>query len=310
VSGETAAADASPARAGPDAARQDGPERMLLGVGALLASTVLFPTSDIASKYLTAALPPIEITLLRYVVFCIMVAPLFARSGDLLRTARPVRQVMRAVTSVLSAAFAITALRYLPVAESTAIIFASPIFVTALAVVILGEKVGVRRWVAALVGLVGVLIIVQPGTAAFRPATLIPLVGAGMSASAIIATRLMARERINTTMAYSAFVGTAILAVLAAPGWVTPNWPQLQIALVSGFFATLGNLAQILAYRHAPASLLSPFIYTQLIFAAGLGYLVFGNVPGPSALVGAAVIAASGMYTAWRERVRAGLTAT
>jgi drug/metabolite transporter (DMT)-like permease len=281
------------------------PERAALGIAAMLATTLLFPISDVASKYLTQSLPPIEIAWLRYLVFVLMVLPMFgAGAGKVVETTRPSLQIARGVVGGLATAVAMLSFSYLPVAEATAIGFVSPVFVTALAVVLLSEKVGVRRWAAALVGLLGVMIIVRPGGETFQPASLIPLGGAAISAFSTVATRMMKAERSRTTMFYSAVSGTIVLTIPTLFSWVTPGWSIVPFVLVSGVFAALANLTQIFAYRHASASLLVPFSYTQLVWASAFGYMFFGNVPTLAMFIGAAVIAASGIYTANRERIR------
>ncbi len=280
------------------------PERTLVGVLALLACTALFPVSDTAAKILTGGLPPLEIAWLRYFVFVVMTVPLLLRGRKVLATERPQLQVGRALASALSTALAILSLGFLPVAESTAIGFVAPVLVTAMAAMFLGERVGLRRWTAALVGLAGVAIIVQPGTSAFQLASLIPLCGSVASATSTVALRMAKSERPDTTLLYSAVIGFSVLSVLVLFHWQTPTWPQVAIGAVVGFFATLASLMQVYAYRHAPASLLAPFTYTQLIWASGLGFVVFGATPGRAMLCGATIIAASGIYTAWRERVR------
>ena len=267
------------------------PERTLVGILALLASTALFPISDTASKLLTTSLPSIEVAWLRYLVFVIMTVPLLLRGRGVLRTARPGLQVGRAMASAASTVLFIVAFGVMPVANATAIGFLAPVVVTAMAALFLREKVGVRRWSAALVGLAGVMVIVQPGGSTFDVASFIPLCGRN--------------ERPETTLFYSAVAGFAVISVLAAFTWQTPSWNQVAIGGIVGFFATLASLMQIFAYRNAPASLLAPFSYTQLVWAAALGYFAFGTVPGPSMLLGAAIIAASGLYTAWREAARA-----
>jgi drug/metabolite transporter (DMT)-like permease len=176
--------------------------------------------------------------------------------------------------------------------------------VTGLAALVLRESVGPRRWAACLVGLLGVLIIVRPGTGTFQPATLIPFVGSIASAVAVLNTRMAKAECADTTILYSALVGFALLSLGVVFCWQTPTWPQVAIGGIVGFFATFASFAQLYAYRQAPASLLAPFCYSQLIWAAGLGYLVFGTIPGPAMLLGAGVIVASGLATAFAEAPR------
>lgn len=280
------------------------PERTLVGILALLASMALFPVSDVASKVLTASLPGIEVAWLRYLVFVIMTVPLLLRGRGVLRTSRPGVQVGRSVAAAASTSLFIAAFSVMPVANATAIGFLAPVVVTAMAALFLRETVGIRRWSAALVGLAGVLVIVQPGGSTFAIASLIPLCGSIASASTVIGTRLVKDERPETTLLYAALIGFAVVSGLTVFVWQTPTWNEVAVGGITGFFATLASLMQVYAYRNAPASLLAPFSYTQLLWAAGLGYVVFGTVPGPAMLCGAAIIAASGIYTAWREAVR------
>ena len=280
------------------------PERTLVGILALLASTALFPVSDIASKMLTETLPGLEVAWMRYLVFVVMTVPLLLRDRSLLRTARPGLLAGRAVASAASTVLFIVAFGMMPVANATAIGFMAPVVVTAMAALFLREKVGLRRWCAAFVGLAGVMVIVQPGGSSFTAASLVPLLGSIASATAVIGTRLARDERPETTMLYQAVVGFVVVTAMTAFDFHWPSWNEVAVGCISGFFATVASLMQVFAYRHAPASLLSPFTYAQLLWAAGLGFLAFGTVPGPSMLLGAAIIAASGVYTAWREAVR------
>ncbi|KLK92623.1 multidrug DMT transporter permease [Microvirga vignae] len=280
----------------------------LRGIGLILASTVLFSCGDIAGKALTRSLPAIEVAWLRYAVFCLILLPLVWRSSGRagLHSHRPGLQVLRGLGMVGSALFFYMALPVLPVADATAIFFISPVLITALAVLFLKEEVGWRRWTAALVGLAGVLVIIRPGTGAFQMASLLPLLGAACWAGAAIVTKLISgSDRPTTTLAYSALVGLGLLSAVVPFVWVTPSWSELGLALVMGTFSTAGHGLVVLAYRHASASLMAPFSYAQLIWAGALGFAVFGALPDAWTITGAGIIAASGLYTAYRERVRA-----
>ena len=293
-------------RALPAASAQPAkPERTLVGILALLSSVALFPASDTASKMLTATLPSLEVAWMRYLVFVVATVPLVLRDRTVLRAANPALLAGRALAAALSTALFIVAFGLMPVAEATAIGFLAPVVVTAMAALFLREAVGVRRWCAALVGFAGVMVIVRPGGASFTPASAVPLLGSIASAAAVIGTRLAKDERPQTVVLYQAAVGFAVVTALAAFDFHRPSFGELALGCSSGLFATAASLMQVFAYRHAPASLLAPFTYTQLLWAAGLGFLAFGTVPGPSMVLGAAIIAASGLYTAWRETVRA-----
>jgi drug/metabolite transporter (DMT)-like permease len=283
-------------------------ERPALGIALILAATVFLACSDTTAKYLAASLPAIEIAWIRYFVFFVIILPALLYQGParVLRSSRPGLQVFRGFGLVTSSILFITSLRYLPVAEATATSFAAPLFITALSIPFLGERVGPRRWAATVVGLVGVLIVVRPGTTAFDPASILPLLSAFGWASAVVATRrTSAGDGAVTTLAYSAIAGVAVLSVLAPFVWVVPDWRSVALATFIGFAATTGHWLIVLAFRYGDASVLAPFTYAQLVWVTLFGWMAFGAVPDRWTLIGAGVIAASGIYTAHRESVRA-----
>ncbi len=282
-------------------------DRPFRGISLVVASTVFLACSDAMSKYLTKELPPVEIAWIRFVVFVLIMLPaiLLRPGGNVLRTTRPVLQVLRGIGLVASSLFFIWGLRYLPIAEASATAFVAPVFVTCLSIVVLAEKVGVRRWIATIVGLVGVLIVVRPGTDAFHPAAFFPIVSALGWAFALVLTRqISGTDRPVTTMAYSAIVGLVVLTALVPFFWVTPTWTQVLIAIGIGLSSTAGHWIVVLAYRHADASVLAPFTYSQLVWVSILGFVMFAEFPDRWTLLGAAIIICSGLYIAHRERVR------
>jgi drug/metabolite transporter (DMT)-like permease len=275
-------------------------------IGLALLSTIFFAMGDVAAKCLTGTLPAIEVTWLRYIVFCLVVVPtvFVARGAGAMHTPRPRLQMIRGLAVAGSAGLFILGLGHLQVAEATAINFISPIFITALSIPLLGEKVGIRRWAAAAVGFLGVMLVVQPGGSAFQIAALLPI-GAALSwAVAAIATRRMSSERPEATLAWSAVIGLIVLTVFVPFNWRTPTAGEAGLAVLMGVFSTMGHWLIILAYRRAAASTIAPFSYVQLLFSGLLGFAVFGTVPGAMTLVGGLVIAASGLYTAHREHIR------
>ncbi len=285
-------------------ARTDHPFK---GIALILLSTIFLGTSDVTSKYLSATLPSIEITWIRFVVFALIMVPAMVPGTPLfaLKTERLTLQLLRGTALLGSSLFFISGLRYLPMAVASATGFVSPLFVTALSIIFLSEIVGVRRWLATALGLVGVLIILRPGTSAFHVAAFFPVVSALCWAFTLIMTRMMSgREHVLTTMTYSALAGLGILTALVPSVWVTPTWHDILFGLLVGVASTAGQWIVVLAFRYADASVLAPFSYTQLVWVSFLGFLVFGEVPDVWTITGAACIVASGLYTAHRERVR------
>lgn len=277
-------------------------------IAQVVAAVFLFSISDALAKVLReASMPAVEIAWLRYLIFVLFGLALAGRTHVVtLWPKRPRLQVLRGLTLVGSAVLFIAGLNHLQMAEASAISFVSPAFITALSVPFLGERVGVRRWGATLVGLLGVLIVIRPGGSALQLAAMFPLSSAVCWAVAIIATRKMGtHDRGETTLLWSAGVGLLLLSCLLPFDFVVPTWRQVLICTTLGIAASTGQYLMILAYRRAAASLLAPFSYIQLICSAGLGYLIFGSVPDAAAFVGAGVIIASGLYIVHRERVRA-----
>lgn len=285
-------------------ARADHPFK---GIALILTSTIFLGTSDVTAKYLSATLPSIEITWIRFVTFALIMVPAMVPGSPLfaLQTGRLSLHLLRGLTILGSSLFFISGLRFLPIAEASATGFVAPLLVTALSIVFLSEKVGLRRWIATGVGLIGVIIILRPGTGAFHPAAFFPLVSALCWACTLIITRMMSgTERAITVMAYSSIVGLVMLSALVPSVWVAPSWHDIAFGIFIGVASTLGQWIVVLAFRYADASVLAPFSYTQLLWVSILGFLIFGEVPDVWTVTGTAFIVASGLYTAHRERVR------
>ena len=283
------------------------PDNVLRGTLLLIAATMLFSVSDVTAKYVSATLPVIEVAWVRYLVFVLLtVVPAMRRGPRSLISRKPGQQVLRGVAVVASALLFILGLQRMPIADAAAINFVAPLFITILSVPLLGEQVGIRRWGAVGVGMLGAVIAAQPGTSAFQPAAAFPILSALAWAIAIVMTRkLSASDRPGTTIAWTAASGLLLLTVLLPFVARVPTWPELAACLLIGVAASAGQSLVVLAYRHAPASLLAPFSYLQLIWSTLLGVLVFAANPGPATILGACIIAASGLYSANQERKRA-----
>ena len=297
-----AAARAKPVSRAAPLGRVDRPFK---GILLLMSSTVFLATSDAMAKYLAKSLPPVEIAWLRFAMFVLIMAVVLIRHPRALKSLNPGIQTVRALAMLTSSLFFITGLQYLPIAEASATAFIAPIFVTGLSIAFLGEKVGRRRWIATLVGLAGVMIIVRPGTAAFHPAAILPILSAlGWACTLVLTRRISGGDSVITTMSYTAIVCFMVLSAFVPLYWVTPTWQQVAIGACIGIAATTGHWIVVLAFRYADASVLAPFSYSQLVWVTLLGFAMFSEVPDVWTIAGAVVIIASGLYTAHRERVR------
>jgi drug/metabolite transporter (DMT)-like permease len=278
----------------------------LRGIAFLVLATLCFSSSDTMAKYLSQGIPAIEIAWVRYVVFALFAVAVAARSGGAgPRTRRPWLQTLRGLCVVGSALFFILALHELPIAEATTINFASPLLITVLAVLVLGEQVGRTGWLLLALGFAGVLIVVRPGTSHFHFAAVYVVASSLCWAVGMMATRKMAgTDRSATTLLWTAGSGLVLLTVLLPFAFVLPGVRALGLTLLLGLVASLGQWFTILAYRHAGAATLAPLSYGQLIWSTVLGMIVFHNRPDALTLVGAAVIIASGLCAVQRERLR------
>jgi len=278
----------------------------LRGIALTAGACAVFAVADTTSKFLAASLPVIEIQWIRYVVFFGMAAALAARAPGPLRPRNPAAQLVRGLCVTGSSVLFVYGIRRMTMAQATTISFLSPLLITVLSIPLLGEIVGVRRWAAVLAGMVGMLIVVRPGTTGFEPAAVFGVASSCCWALALIITRkIAATDPPRTTIFWSSLIGAAVLTVLLPFDFLSPTWPQFALCLLLGVLSSVGQWLIVLAYRLAPASLLAPFSYTQLPWVTIGGYLVFANLPDQWTLVGASIIIASGLYTAHRERIRA-----
>ena len=280
----------------------------VLGIGVVVLTAVMWAASDASAQWLTKSLPPLEVTWMRYGVHVLILFPWLRGSlRSAIHSQHPFKQVLRGAFSVLSAITFILGLTLIPIADATAITFVAPFVIMGLAALLLHEYVEPRRWIAAAVGLTGVVVIVQPGSDAFHWYALLPLLAAIFGASAIVMTRLMPNDDPKVTMVYTGIVGLTTLSFIVPIGWVMPSIENLLVGVMMGIFGAAANILQITVYRQLPASLLAPFSYSQLVWASLLGFGLFGVWPTVATLIGAGIIAGSGLYAAWRERQAAAM---
>lgn len=268
---------------------------------------LMFSVLDTSAKYVSRTMPALEVVWARYAISVVFAAIVLRPWADwrVYAMRRPWIQTLRAGFLLGSTIFNFIALRYLQLAETAAIAFAAPFFIVGLAGPVLGEWAGPRRWAAALIGFVGVIIIVEPGPATFQPAALLPLAAACCYAGYNLTTRLLSGvESPASMLLYPAIFATAILTPpLPFVGNLPPDWLIGALMLVMGAAGGMGHWFLIVAHRRTPASLLAPFQYTQILWMPLFGYLVFKDVPDWNTAVGAAIIVASGLYILYRERV-------
>jgi drug/metabolite transporter (DMT)-like permease len=271
-----------------------------------LLAGFLFSTLDATAKYLVRDHTLFLVVWARYIGQMVIVTPItWHRVGPGFWRTRHLRmQLARSLCLVVATVCFFGALRFLPLAEASAITFLAPMFAIMLSKPVLGEKPTRARWAAAIVGFIGILILVRPGSAVFHPATALLVLAAMANALYQLLTRKLPNDSPQTTLFYSALVGTALLS-FALPFADLP----LQVTardgmflLLLGLLAGFGHWLLISAFLAAPASLVAPFTYLQMIWATMYGYLVFGQLPDRLSAAGMAVIVASGIGLFLHER--------
>ena len=274
-----------------------------LGLGALAFG--LFSMMDALVKWLSASYPVPQILVVQRPV---RAAP-GRRHGRAPRRpaaaahppARPA-SAARHCSARPSGFLAFYAFSRLPLADAYAIIFATPLLITALSVPILGEAVGWRRWSAVVVGFVGVLVMLRPGVAPIGPGSLAALGAACASACAILLVRKLSVTETTTSIAfYSNLTAVLLTGVAFGPTFVVPSLLDLALMATSGLLGGSALLVLIAAYRRSPAALVAPFQYSQMLWAILLGALFWGDLPEPAMLLGASIVAASGLFILYRE---------
>ncbi|MGI9371807.1 MAG: DMT family transporter [Hyphomicrobiales bacterium] len=277
----------------------------LIGIALMVGSFVVFAAVDASAKYLSASLPVGQVIFLRYIIATIYAAIILSATGGLrfFKTKKPGLQVVRGILLAIATVTNFIALQHLRLDQTSSIMFSSPLWVCALSVPLLGESVGPRRWAAVAGGFIGVLIIVRPGTEGFHWAMLVSLISPLAVALYLIASRKVGEtDSAQTSMFYPTLVGTFAVLPMVPLEWAPPSGYEWFIAVIMGVSASVGHQMLSQAHRMAPAPILAPFIYTQIISMAAMGYIFFGDVPDRWTFAGAAIVIASGLYLLARER--------
>jgi drug/metabolite transporter (DMT)-like permease len=278
----------------------------LTGIALMCGATLFFTGIDTSAKYLNYYMDTVQVVWARY-LGAFLVGFMFFNpltEPGLTNTKRPWLQLVRSALLLFSTILNIFALRYLQLDETMSILFATPLLVAVFSIPFLGERIGPRRWAAIVVGFIGVLIITRPGLGHMHPAAFLTVAGTFCFALYNISTRILSTtDSSGTTLFYSNLFGAVVMSMAVPFVWIWPNgWLQIAIMVIMGACGAFGHYLLIAAHRLAPASILAPFIYTQLIWVSISGYLVFSDLPNHWTLVGAAVVIASGLYLLYRER--------
>lgn len=272
------------------------------GLWVVLASG-LFVSMGLIAKILGQRLDSLQVSFARALFGFLLLLPLILRErAALFATPRWKMHVLRGIFGTLGMICGFYAVTHLPLAEATALGFTRPLFMVVLAALVLHEAVRARRWTATVIGFLGVLVMLRPGAGVVQFAALVALFGALCAATVgILIKQLVESERPAVVLAWLGLVGTIVTGIPAAFVWQWPTLTEIALMIVMGTVGTLSQLCLMRGYRLADASFLAPFDYARLPFAAAFGFLFFSEVPDLWALLGAAIIASSTLYIAYRE---------
>ncbi|MBA5779006.1 DMT family transporter [Stappia sp. F7233] len=290
-------------------------QNTLRGISLMTVAMLIIPLMDIVAKYLTASLPALEIAFGRF-FFQSIFAFFTAAIGPGIAQLRPPRMwphLLRGVFLAGATVLFFTALKYMPVADAIAIFFIEPMILTVLSAFLLKEQVGMRRWIAVAIGLCGALVIIRPGLTAFGLPALLPLGTAFLFALYLVITRKLSGEGSMFAIQFTTGIGGAALlgicAIAAAlfgveeATFILPDLPGFALLAVIGAISFFAHGLIVRAFAVAPASVLAPFNYLEIVSATLFGYLVFGDFPDLTTWVGIAIIVSCGLYIAHRERI-------
>jgi len=301
-SGEPAATFGAPAAGADDTGRQ-----VLIGIGMMLVAMVIVPVMDATAKYLSSDFGTLQLVWARYFFHALFLLPIVAwRYGRrALYSHRPFMQLVRGTLLAVSTWLFFAAIARIPLADAIATVFVYPFIVTALSPVILGEPVGIRRWLAVLVGFSGALIVIRPTGEVVNEGILLALAaGTSFSFYALFTRKLAGIDPPLVTLTFTGIIGAVGASLFLPLTWVTPEIQHWPLLVFLGLCAASGHFLVILAYERVRAATLAPFGYFEIVTATLLGFFIFGDFPDRFTWLGIAIIIASGIYISNRERTR------
>jgi drug/metabolite transporter (DMT)-like permease len=290
---------------GKPAARPATRNTARIAIAVMLLAMLMFTLNDVMGKWLVATYSVGQVLLIRSAAAMIVLSPFLWRDGlkPLFAVERPGMQALRVLLSSAEVYCFYFAVITLPLADVMTYWLAAPIYVAAMSPFLLGERVGWRRWLAILIGFGGVVIALEPSAATLTAPALISILGSFCFAFMMLSGRAL-RGTPDTTLVFWQIVGAGLFGVVTAPfGWVTPTAFDLALLGLLGVVAMVAHMLVNRALKLADAAVVAPFQYTLLFWAVIFGFIVFGDIPRPAMLVGAAVIVAAGLFIFFRERM-------
>lgn len=276
------------------------------GIALLPGAMAVLPLLDVCAKYLgQQGMPIVQIVWARMAFGLLFTAPILVLKEGIaaLRPQRPALHLLRSILLMGSTFCFFYALTFQGIAETLAVFFVQPLVVTMLSPLVLGEHVGVRRWLAVIVGFVGTLIIIRPGITAINPGALLgAAAGTSLACYMLLTRRIAGRDSALATTYSTTLMGSLIVSVVAFFAWKQPDPSQWLLMVLLAGIAAAGHYLIVRAYDHAEASLLAPLAYTEMITSVAVGWYFFGDFPDGWTFVGVGILIASAIYISTRER--------
>jgi drug/metabolite transporter (DMT)-like permease len=282
------------------------PSRVLPAIALMLGAMAILPVMDSMAKHLGMFMPVAMCVWARFFFQSLFVAPVVVRKHgpSVLLPADMLFQISRSLCLVLANFAFFLGLRFLPLADMLALFFISPILVTALSPFLLGEKVDSKRWLAVMGGFAGVLVIIRPGFAELNAGTALGLLSGVLYAVFVLLTRRLRGLPVLVTTLYNALPGAIALTLTAPLFWQWPSPEQWLLLVAIGMISVCAHYMLIMSFERAPASLLAPFAYAEIISGTIVGFYWFGDMPDSWTFAGAAILIASGLFISWHETRR------
>ncbi len=280
---------------------------VMRGIAMMVVTTVLFTAMHAAIRHVTKELPPFQVAFFRAFFGLLIFLPVIARSGfGFLRTDRVGMHMLRAAMNVCAMLLFFSGLAVTPISKVTALSFTSPIFLAVLSVVLLGERMRIRRWTATMLGFIGMLVIVRPGLVTLDQGSLMVLLSAAIWSVTMIVIKLLLRTESSLTI--TGYVSIFLSLFALGPALYVWKDPSLDAWMWMVFIGVVGTFAQLLlaeSLKQADAGAIMPFDFLKLLWASLFGYYLFNEVPDLYTWLGASIIFASGTYIAYRENAMA-----
>ncbi len=284
------------------------PQSPLRGIAFMVLSVAIFCVMDALVKALSQTYHPFQVAFFRSLFALVPIGVMVAARGGIriLKTRNLAGHAARSGVGIAALLMFFYSFAHMKLADVVAIGFAGPLFITALSVPMLGEQVGWRRWSAVVVGFLGVVLVVNPGSGVFDPIGFIALGAAFFYSFAVIVIRRLSTTESNAAIVFYFSIAAATVCGAMMPFlWITPTYEHLLLLILIGFLGGSAQYVMVEAFRWGQVSVLAPFEYTAIFFSLGFGYFIFGETASSTMLIGVAIIASSGLYILHRETVRA-----